>query len=103
MVCWEINTVTLEFKAKTPEYMIEVLKEMNLNPCYNERRNYIATKIGNFDLNTGLVETNSYNAKIINDFRVKYAEKILSVAAAKKKWVVKKVDARGRKFEVKKW
>jgi hypothetical protein len=101
MVCWEVNTVTLEFKAKNVKMIIQVLNDMRMHPQYNERANIITSNIGTFNLKSGTVETEEWKANAVNDFRVKYSEAILMKAAKAKKWVVKK--RANRQFVVKKW
>ena len=102
MPCYQMNTVTMEIKAKNADMIIEVLEEMNLRPVPNQWRTRIQTNIGEVDLNTGTFETQNYNSDIVNQFRVEYSKKALKVAAKKNKWVVKK-RAGKNKFVAKKW
>jgi len=90
MPCWEVNTYTLEFKAKDVSLMMEVLSEMKLNPRYDAKYKEINTSIGTFDLSTGRVEVNDRGKSKINLFRKNYSKKIIEVAAKKFKWSVKK-------------
>lgn len=101
MPCYEINTVSLEFKAKNIDVIVEVLNEMDLRPLVSSNKKSISTRIGTFNLESGSVEVQSWNAGKVNQFRVKYSEKILKIAATKNKWVVKRTAE--RKFVAKKW
>lgn len=101
MPCYQINLVTLKFKAQNVDLIMKVLEDMKLRPKYDEKRKVIYTSLGEFNLNTGEVETPSYYAKKVNDFRVNYSMEVLKVAAKKNKWVVKQRAT--RQFVAKKW
>jgi hypothetical protein len=105
MPCYQVNTVTLEFKAKNSELIIKTLEEMNLRPEHHyvarTQSQWIDTRIGRFNLDTGTVETRDYNADIVNKFRRKYSENVIKVAAKAKKWVVKKRSQ--NQYVAKKW
>lgn len=104
MPCYQINTVTLAFKAKNKDLIMEVLKQMDVNPVEISRGNEvkkISTTIGTFDLEAGTVETQDWNADRVNQFRVNYSHAVLYKAAAAKKWTVKRRTK--RQYVVKKW
>jgi len=100
MPCWEINTVSLAFKAKNIPMMKEVLKEMGIR-VYRTDERYMSTSIGDFDFQSGMVEVREQYVKKVNDFRKKYAFKAIETMAKKKKWVLQKRAQ--NKMVAKKW
>lgn len=101
MPCYEINTITLKFKAKYFYIIMLVLEKMNLNPTSTVDKLRIFTDIGEFDLRNGKAIVRKQFADIVNQFRINYSKEILSIAAKKKKWIYKE---RGKnQFVVKKW
>jgi hypothetical protein len=104
MPCWEVNTYTLAFKATNVKMMMEVLNDMGLNPRYNEEYKEIETSIGTFDLQSGEVEVRERGRNKVNEFRKKYSEKIIGLAAKKFKWNIKKKRVQGKTvFNAVKW
>lgn len=101
MPCWEVNTVTLKFNAKSTDMLMSVLKELKYNPRLATNNKSIYSDIGTFDLEAGKVETESWNSNRVNEVRKKYSEAALMLAAKKNKWVVKKKSA--NQYVAKKW
>lgn len=99
MPCYQVNTVSLKFKAKNIDLIIDVLKLMNLNPLH--RNDKISTNIGTFDLKTGNVTVRQNNIEEVNKFRINYSEAILQKAAKKNKWILKKRSQ--QEYVAKKW
>lgn len=101
MPCYQVNTVSVEFKAKNRELIMETLRRMEMNPYLQPNGRMIKTPIGVFDLDTGKVETASWNVSKVNEFRVEYSKTVLKKAAKKHKWIVK--SKKKNQYQVKKW
>lgn len=102
MPCWEVNLVSVKFNAVNTELIIETLERMNLNPNLSNNKLKILTNIGTFNLDTGEVETESWNVSAVNEFKVEYSKTALMKAAKKNKWIVKKRSG-ANQFVAKKW
>lgn len=103
MPCYEVNTMCLEFKAQNKSLMMDVLKEMNLNPRELSNGN-ISCRIGTFDFLTGKIEIEDRRLPTLNEFKRNYSKKILSFAAKKFGWAMKEKKVKGKSvFEAVKW
>jgi hypothetical protein len=102
MPCWEVNLVSVKFNAANRDLIIETLKRMDLNPNLSNNKLKIFTDIGTFNLDTGEVETESWNVPEVNKFKVEYSKTALMLAAKKNKWIVKKRSGKNQ-FVAKKW
>jgi hypothetical protein len=94
MPCYEVRLVTVEFKAKNKDVLIEVLKEMDFQVDVRPTGEITLKKgwntAGNIDLPKQTAEFK--DAGIANEIKRKYAEKIIQQVALKKKWLFKQME-----------
>lgn len=92
MPCWEINTVTVEFRAKNSETLIKALK--NLDYAVSRRNQAVVAFRGTeilFDLKANKIkysETATSNSEI-NAIKREYSRLIVEEVAKRKRWLVK--------------
>ena len=94
MPCWEIRTISIEFKARNQELLTEVLKQMKLN--YSVDGKVVTIRYGSSSIRVDLenekvsfLET-APNARLINSIRVEYSKAAVLKAAKLRKWAVRK-------------
>lgn len=85
MPCWEVNLITVEFKAKNIDYLTAALKELNIN--FYQNKNIIRFGSTSINLDNQTIETNDIN--LSNQIKRKYSEIVIKEVAKKKKWIMK--------------
>jgi hypothetical protein len=93
MPCYQINTISVVFKAKNKDVLEQTLKDLNFS--FHTIDNVVTVLATNIviNLNTEEVKCRDYEFGEVNEIRRKYTENsIYKIAAAKKKkgWFLKK-------------
>jgi len=98
MPCYEVNTMSIEFKAKYKKVLVEALKRSGLNPREYESRSgghsiYAGDLI--FRLDEQKVTFQEDQQVKLNEIRRKYSEVVLEQVAKKRRRLLKKSKAEG--------
>ena len=105
MPCYVVQLQSLEFKAKNRDMVMAMLEANGYSyQVMSNGRVRVSQRFGQaitIDFEKQTITGAKYDTDSINKIRRQYSEHILTVAAKKKKWVLKK-KASG-KFVAKKW
>ena len=88
MVCWEVNTLSVEFKAKYKNVLLQALREMNLS-WTESRSGVIWTSYFDIDLKNQKVKYIQGQEDRLSQLRMKYTEVATRAMTKKKRWIVK--------------
>ena len=88
MPCYEINLMTVEFKAKYKEILILALKKLGYEPSELNKKVYAANFT--FDLQNQKVSFPKGFTNPMNEIKRKYSEIVLEQVAKKRRWVLKR-------------
>jgi len=89
MPCYEVNIMSVEFKAKYKEVLILALKKLGYQARENNQGQVI-TNVFTFDLNRQKVEYPEGYTSAMNEIKRKYSEIVLEQVAKKRRWVLKR-------------
>ena len=89
MPCYEVNLMTVEFKAKYKEILILALKKLGYQARENGRGEVI-TNVFTFDLQNQKVSFPKGFTNPMNEIKRKYSEIVLEQVAKKRRWVLKR-------------
>lgn len=89
MPCYTVQTLSVEFKAKHTDLLLEAAESLGLN-CEIKGHiasiDYGAIKI---NLETQQAEYKSYHQNTLNNLKVAYSTKAVEKVAQKRKWLLK--------------
>lgn len=91
MPCWEVNYMSVEFKAEHVDLLIDALEALGYRYLYNEGQAYIDVLTGRFTihLDTQKVKYPEEAINTVNKLKQEYSLQALQRVAAKKKWFIK--------------
>ena len=98
MACYQVNLVSVEFKAKNKKHLENALKSLNIPHNWNKEVVYLS--------GSQYIDTENNKAKVndyfdINKLKRAYSIQAVSEMARKKRWIVKQTG--NRKIQVKKY
>lgn len=89
MPCYEIRTVTVEFKAEHKDILIKAIE--NLGWGYREMSYGISTNGMTIDLEAQKVSVREYGYDSVNQLKRAYSTAVIEEVAKKKKWAIQKI------------
>jgi hypothetical protein len=91
MPCWEIRTMTVEFKAKNKTILLEALKNLNLFAQEDRTGDLIFVESSDviIDLKNQKVECRKSAFSLVNKIKVEYSKIAIFKAAKLRKWAVR--------------
>ena len=101
MPCYQVNTVSVEFKATSTEHLLAALKALGWSYNYDERAQRIYVRNFEIDLAAGKAEITRYQQDYLNELKVAYSTEVVKSVAAKRRWVLKRRAA--QKFEARRY
>jgi hypothetical protein len=88
MPCYEINTISVDFKAENMNHLETTLKNMGLK--YTKRGNVITIGgVITINLDSSKVECPSNYRDLVNKIKREYSKAVIEDLAKKKKWALK--------------
>ena len=88
MPCYEINTMSVEFKAKHKAILLLALKKLGYQTRENNQEQII-TNIFSFNLKTQKVSYPRGYENQINQIKRAYSQIVLEQVAKKRRWILK--------------
>ena len=88
MPCWEVNTVSVEFKVKHKEILMTALKNLGYRPV-EVTQNIISFNGITVDLDSGLADLRANDQRRLNEVKQEYSKVIVTLVAKKRKWALK--------------
>ena len=92
MPCWEVNLVTVEFKARHKQILFAALDRLKIEYRENGDRIFLTNVSGRYiDLAEGKVVVESYMMDTVNKIKQEYSKIVVEQVAKKKKWAIKRL------------
>ena len=91
MPCWEVNLMTVEFKARHWPLLEKALQSLKMGFCYDEVRGVV--QVGRsirIDLNKQQVTADAREFYRVNELKRAYSLAAVNAAAKKNRWAVRK-------------
>ena len=89
MPCWEVNLISVEFKAKHLDVLEKALQEININYQINKNIINIGNGRVNINLTNQLAEFDKKQQSLVNEIKRAYTRQAVIKASNKKKWILK--------------
>lgn len=93
MPCYEVNTMSVEFKAKYKSILVQTLTSLGFKLSVNNNKIY--TSNFTFDLDKQKVKFPSGYQNQINGIKQKYSQIVLEQVAKKRRWILKNKGVAG--------
>jgi hypothetical protein len=90
MPCYEINLISIEFKAASKDNLLVTLKNLALYPQERNGMIYFGYQGENIDLSSGTIQ--AANTTTANLIKREYSKVTICSIAKKKKWIFKKIS-----------
>jgi len=87
MPCYEVNIITVAFKAKNRDLLIKALTTVNSSYFDSSRRRISIEQAADLIIKTG--EVNTFRSNILNKLSQEYTREAVRFATKKKKWAMK--------------
>jgi hypothetical protein len=101
MPCYQMNLVSVEFKAKSKPHLEAALVALGWSYSYFANDMKVRVKGMTLDLETGKAEISQYGQDTLNKLKIAYSVEVVKSEAAKRRWVLKKRAA--QKFEARRY
>lgn len=109
MPCYQVNLVSVEFKAKNVELLFRALDSLQWKYSTTSARVngkesgvtgvYIPVLNGRLNLVNNTIEVPDYAQQSVNKLKVEYSKQVLMEACKKKKWILKR-KKENNKFQI---
>lgn len=101
MPCWEVQTMSVEFKAANKELIIKALEANQYRFVDRGKTIMINTSFGpiTLDLEAQQALLDQNQQQHLNELKQAYSEQVLKEVARKRKWLLKKQQQ--RKYQLK--
>jgi len=87
MPCYQMNLISVEFKAKHANLLEAAAKALGW--AFSSSGRYVICGVVKIDLERQTARTDSYNRASVNRLKVEYSRQAVLLAAKKQKWFVK--------------
>jgi len=100
MPCYQMNLVSVEFKAANEAILIKALEALNIAYQYDKNLNIISIQGIVIDLAKQNVETTRSGFETVNQIKRQYSQEVITEVAKKKRWIMKQ---QANKIQLKKY
>lgn len=102
MACYTVNLVSVEFKAKNEDILIQALNSLGWNFRKIGQAIYVGMLGGIIDLEKQSARIDETGQSRLNELKREYSKQVLLTAAQKKKWVLKQMKEQN-KFQLRRY